>query len=329
VSIRVLAVAAVGVVLAAAVAVALASGGGDEPSVDQKRACVYSDHRVGQLAEFERLAGRDIDCAVVFNDASPDWRAWERPWFLTHRDPNLNWRRWKEAGDDRSLVITQSLFPAAVNGTDWLTAGSRGDFEGHAKALARNLVKAGLGDATIRLGHEANGTTYPYSLGDSPDERRRWREFWRRTVLAMRSVDGADFKFDWCVLAAYRPIPLREWYPGDDVVDIVGIDAYDSGIEQQGPGRWRTIYTRPLGVRDVVRFARAHGKPLSIPEWGVGPVGNQLAGGDNAAYVRGIGRVVKDNPTSYQAYFYARQWRDQLRRGPASRAAYRKSFGEH
>jgi hypothetical protein len=57
--------------------------------------------------------------------------------------------------------------------------------------------------------------------------------------------------------------------------------------------------------------------------------GNQLAGGDNGEYVDGIGRVVRDNPTSYQAYFYARQWRDELRNGPASRAAYRRSFGEH
>ena len=326
---RALAVAGVGVVLAAIAAVAWASGGGHEPSADEKRACVYSEHRVNQLAEFERVAGREIDCALVFNDAAKDWRSWERPWFLDHPDPNVNWRRWATAkGKDRRLIITQNLFPQQVNGTDWLHAGARGDFEGHARALARNLVDTGLGDATIRLAHEANGTTYPYSLRDSPSERRLWRQFWRRTVLAMRSVDGADFKFDWCVLAAYRPIPLRDFYPGDDVVDIIGVDAYDSGIKAQ-TGRWRTVYTRPLGVRDVVRFARAHDKPLSIPEWGVGPANSELAGGDDAAYVDGIGRVVRDNPTSYQAYFFARQWRAQLVGGPASRAAYRRRFGEH
>jgi hypothetical protein len=324
---RGLAVAAVAAILAVVVAVALASSGGHKPSVDQKSACVYSEHRISQLAEFERVAGRQINCAVVFNDAAPDWRGWERPWFLDHRDPNLNWRRWATAdGKDRRLVITQNLFPHQLDGTDWLHAGARGDFDGHARALARNLVKSGLGDATIRLAHEANGTTYPYSLRDSAQERRLWRQFWRRTVLAMKSVDGANFKFDWCVLAAYRPIPLREWYPGDDVVDIVGVDAYDSGLKQQGPGRWKSIYTRPLGVRDVARFARRHGKPLSIPEWGVGPATSQLAGGDNARYVDGIGRVVRDTPTSYQSYFFAREWRQQLLAGPLSRAAYRRSI---
>ena len=326
--IRVYARAGVGVVLAAILVLVLGCGGG-EPSADQKRACVYSEHRVSQLAEFERLVGRRIDCALVFNDAAKDWRGWERPWFLGHPDPNLNWRRWATAeGADRRLIITQNLFPHEVDKTDWLRAGARGDFDVHAKALARNLVDAGLGDLTIRLAHEANGSTYPYSLRDSAQDKRLWREFWRRTVLAMKSVDGAEFTFDWCVLAAYRPIPLDQWYPGDDVVDVIGVDAYDSGVKEQGPGRWKTVYGRPLGVRDVVRFARAHDKPLSIPEWGVAPPATQLSGGDNGRYVAGIGQVVRDNPTSYQAYFFAREWRRQLLSGPASVAAYKRSFGD-
>jgi hypothetical protein len=294
---------------------------------DDKRVCVYSAHHIATLGDFGRMVGRDIDCALVYNDASPDWAGWENPWFLHHPDPDLNWARWATApGTARRLIITQNLFPSALNATDWRHAGARGDYAGHAAALARNLVAAGLGDAVIRLAHEANGTWYPDSIGSTDDEYALWVAFWRNTVLAMRSVPGAEFRFDWCVNAAWRPIALDKFYPGDDVVDIVGIDAYDSGV-RAGLDRWSTVWGRTGGVRDVLAFATAHGKPLSVPEWGVGPADQDLAGGDDPAYVDGIAGVVRDNRVAYQSYFYNHQWAMQLAGGPASLDAYRRHFG--
>ncbi len=43
----------------------------------------------------------------------------------------------------------------------------------------------------------------------------------------MRSVPGASFRFDWTINAGYRPIPFNDYYPGNDVVDIIGMDVYD------------------------------------------------------------------------------------------------------
>jgi hypothetical protein len=314
----------------ALVALVATSGSGvklsSEATLDQKRQCVYSQHRISRLVAFGRLVSSDVTCAVVFNDANPDWRGWERPWFLTHRTKDMNWRRWKTESDDRMLVITQNLFPDSEKGRNWLKLGASGAYDRHARALARNLVNAGLGDSVIRLAHEANGTTYTHSLVDTPGQLRRWRVFWRRTVKAMRSVDGAAFTFDWCVNSGWRPIPLKSFYPGDDVVDIVGIDAYDAGVKQS-TGRWATIYNRTNGIRDVVRFARAHDKPLSIPEWGVAAKSHSYAGGDDPAYVRGIAQVVRSNPTAYQGYFFANEWGTGLQRSPRSLSVYRKSFG--
>ena len=45
----------------------------------------------------------------------------------------------------------------------------------------------------------------------------------------MKSVPGANFTFDWCVNAGYRAINLNAYYPGDDVVDVVGVVAHDVG----------------------------------------------------------------------------------------------------
>jgi hypothetical protein len=143
----------------------------------------------------------------------------------------------------------------------------------------------------------------------------------------MRSVPGAHFRFDWSVNAAWRPIPFKRFYPGDDVVDYIGIDAYDSGIHAM-TRRWDVVFGRANGVRDAIAFARAHHKPLSIPEWGVGRRGlKSLAGGDDPAYVDGIASVVRRNRVAYQCYFYAHEWADQLAAGTRSLASYRRHFG--
>ena len=290
---------------------------------------MYAGASIQGLAAFEHMVDRSFDCVMVFNNASPNWAGWVDPWFLSDHEP-YNWAQWvRESESHRQLIISQDLFPSALNGSDWLTAGARGAYEGYARALARNLVAAGLGDSVIRLAHEANDTGAPYALGTTARQLALWRQFWRNTALAMRSVPGAHFLFDWCVNAYWRPIPLREWYPGNDVVNIIGIDAYDSGVPV-GEDRWTRIYTQPDGIRDVLQFAKAHGKPVSIPEWGLAPAdAHSLGGNDDPAYVNGIARVVRDNPVAYQAYFYHLDSERLLNSSPRSLAAYRRHFGAH
>ena len=295
---------------------------------DTKRVCAYSAHSIATLDDFGALIGRDVGCAMVFNEGSATWSDWERPWFIHDTLPDNDWKAWATTpGVQRELVISQSLIPEAEKQGDWRRAGAAGNFVDHATALARNLVAAGLGDAVIRLAPEMNGDWNPDSIGNSETDFALWREFWRKTVLAMRAVPGAGFSFDWCINAHVRPIPLASFYPGDDVVDIVGIDAYDTGVPAGLP-RWQTIFGRTDGLKDVVDFAQLHHKPLSIPEWGVAPTDTMSGGGDDAEYIDGIASVVRDHPTAYQAYFYKYGFATQLANGPASLAAYRRHFGD-
>jgi hypothetical protein len=293
-------------------------------SAPRSRACIYSAHSHATLAAFERLVHHRFSCAVVFNDASPDWKAWERPWFISHGDPDLNWGRWATAaGKSRRLVITQSLTPDSVLRTDWRRDGARGRYDRHFTALARNLVAAGLGRSVIRLAHEANYEGSKNQVGRTGSQRLAWRRFWARSVRVMRRVPGAHFSFDWTINAAVQPLPLSSIYPGDGVVDIVGVDAYDAGV-RENTGRWHVVATRADGVNDVARFARAHHKLLSIPEWGLMPRGPAfLGGGDDPAYVDGIARTLRTNRIAYHAYFYAHDTAAQLRRSPRSLARLR------
>ena len=304
---------------------ALSSGG--QVAYDAKADCVSAGSSVEEMRSFERLVGRNFDCALVFNEAAPNWAGWEAPWFLSDSYP-YNWRSWVHAaGSHRQLIISQALFPSELAGSDWLGAGAAGVYARHARTLARNLVAGGLGNSVIRLAHEANDNQEPYAVATSYRDQALWREFWRRTVIAMRSVPGAHFLFDWCVNAYWRPIPLSRWYPGDDVVNIVGIDAYDSGVPMR-ENRWTRLYTEPDGIRAVLRFAAAHDKPVSIPEWGLVPANRgSLGGGDDPAYVDGIARVVRENPVAYQAYFYVHDSAALLSVDRMSLLAYRRHFG--
>jgi hypothetical protein len=319
--------ALIGVLAVTSLAVA-----GDRPSGElgprgPATACVYSYNRISILRQFDRLVGREMKCALVYNDAAPSWSGWEQPWFTRRIQPDLDWGAWAtKPGADRQLVITQNLFPRTLNNKGWLVAGARGDYTPHAKALAQNLVRAGLGHSVIRLAHEANGTWYPYSLGKTQHDFRLWRQFWRRTVIAMRSVPGAHFKFDWCVNGGPRPIPLSDYYPGDDVVDVIGVDAYDAGVPRNQTG-WQSVWSRPNGLNQIVRFAQAHDKPISVPEWGIAPRTTSQSAGDDPQYVNGIASLAHRATLAYQSYFYAHAWASQLRFGKRSLAAYRLHFG--
>ncbi len=60
-------------------------------SAPRSRACIYTAHNHATLRAFERLVGHRFSCAVVFNDAAPDWQGWERPWFIgaPRQEPQL------------------------------------------------------------------------------------------------------------------------------------------------------------------------------------------------------------------------------------------------
>jgi hypothetical protein len=295
-----------------------------------KALCVYSQHSLRRLAAFQRLVGRPVDCVVVYNDAAPDWQGFEHPWFVATGITDFRWGVWARAPrTHRRLIITQPLVPTSELRRDWRALGAAGAYDGHFRALARNLVADGLGRSVIRLAHEANDSGNRNSIGTTPRDAANWRRFWARAVRAMRSVRGARFRFDWTVNAYWRPVPLGSFYPGDGVVDIIGVDAYDAGVEPT-PNRWQKLVGRPTALADVVRFARRHRKPLSIPEWGLTPRGDpSFGGGDDPAYVAGIANVMRRNRVAYEAYWYAKGVSALLVRSRRSLAVFKSRFGWH
>jgi hypothetical protein len=300
-------------------------------TISSRRAwtCV-SAASIQTVSQWSSAVARPVRCALLFTDDAPNWSSWSDPWILGYRSnyPKFDWTDWYGHGRDRRhLIVTQNLIPQQLQGSDWLAQGASGAYEGHARALARNLVRAGMGNVVIRLAHEANGNWYDDSIPATASGDAQWIRFWDNTVSAMRSVAGADFTFDWCVNAGYRDIPLADFYPGDRYVNVIGVDAYDSLAGSAAGNRVKTILGEPDGLYAVRAFARAHHKPLSIPEWGIGPAGQGGTDGDDPAYVSAIAHVVKSGGVLYQSLFTDGAEGKEMLNAPKSLRMYRRAFG--
>jgi hypothetical protein len=288
-------------------AVTLASRPGSSPppaprSLDTKTSCVYTGGTTAGLASFAQLTGQPVNCVLVYDDSNATWSHWADPWFAQSKYDWQPWLRADPAG--RRVVISQEMIPDQVP-SNWRELGADGAYDRYARELAANLVAAGMGNAVIRLGHEMNGSWYQDNVGNDPAQYQAWDAYWVQIVKTMRSVPGAHFVFDWNISTGGRDIPFSSYYPGNDVVNVIGVDVYDSDVpgDPSDPAvRWTSLENKPGGLGQIVAFARQHGKPLSFPEWGV--VSAEDGGlGDDSVFATGIATVIKDNKVLYQAYF--------------------------
>ena len=139
----------------------------------------------------------------------------------------------------------------------------------------------GLGSSIIRLGWEFNGKWYPWAATNPT----AWAACWRQAVTSARST-APGLRWNWNVnrgLSSALADPTRA-YPGNDYVSMIGIDTYD-WWPSVAAGGWQTQLNGKQGLNYWLAFAKAHGKKLSVPEWGNKASGGS-AGGDDPQFVR-------------------------------------------
>lgn len=247
-----------------------------------------SDARgVRRIAGYSAWLGKEPTVGHTYLPGE-SWQDIEGPdWVL---DP---WSAWRSAEPGRMLVLNVPMLAPSDPPLDdddaarLLRLGAGGSFDRYFRALAARLVQRTAAQTIIVLGWEMNGTTYSGRCAPDPTA---WKAYWRRIVEVMRSVPGQAFRFDFAPVRGTQAIPWPECYPGDDVVDIVGMDSYD-----QHPGRTFAEFVRqPYGLRAHAEFAEEHGKPMSFPEWGL------FENGDNPAYIQGMYAWISAHDVAYQ-----------------------------
>ncbi len=182
-----------------------------------------------------------------------------------------------------------------------LAQGADGAFDPHFVTLARRLVAGGNADAFVRIGWEFNGGWYPWT---ARGQASAYARYWRRIARTMRGVAGARFRFDWT--AAIIDGPTADAYPGDDVVDVIGLDVYNESWPRiaDPAQRWAYLLHHPAGLVRHRDFARAHGKPRSFPEWGTGTRPDGHGGGDDPIFIRNmLAWMTAGGPVAYDCYW--------------------------
>lgn len=157
-----------------------------------------------------------------------------------------------------------------------------------------------------------------------------WVSAFRRIVFLFRAV-SSRFRFIWCSNigdATENGLTVESCYPGDDVVDFIGMDlyfntAFGDVTTDAGAGTFGYRKTQGAGLDWSVAFAAAHGKPWCVPEWGIQ---SNLA----TSYMTSFCQYLVDKGCFFHCY-----WDDpgaidcKISNGnlPAIGAIYKKYFG--
>jgi beta-mannanase len=228
-----------------------------------------------------------------------------------------------------AVNLIPNQFEDTNNPAKWEKSCAGGDYDSYVRQLGTNLVSAGLENTVIRLGQEMNGVWEPDFIGPKKSEQKLWAKCFAKEVTSFRQVAGEHFLFDWNTNACVGNYPYQNYYPGNQFVDIVGLDLYDVGCDTPTTRlTFSQLASEPVGLNRFEAFAATKGKPMSLPEWGLSTV----PAGDDPGYINGIGSTFDNGDFAFESYFDGAGGTNSkaLALGsntPLTDAAFRKWFG--
>jgi hypothetical protein len=270
---------AAGLVVAAVCATLLAAAGSPAPPTNlvlgtyKFGACVECNPGTGPdgVDAYARWLGSDRLVYAEDNVGDTYWEYFETGW----PDSFRQWSDWRTKDPSRRLVLAVPLFVSEEpsSNREKIAACARGDYDAHYAALSRNLRAANLGDSILRIGWEAHANWQPWSYRNNPTD---WRACWRRIASTVKR-EVPTLRANWNVgddVGGTRTY-MRDsvaiagfdaFYPGNDVVDEIGIDTYDTPRIKN----YSAFFNDDVGnLGWFVLQAKRLGKPLSFPEWGL------------------------------------------------------------
>lgn len=245
---------------------------------------VYVGNNPGALDTYSSWMGAAPD-NVLFYINSDSWSAF---------DSSLDWavKLWRPS--DTPVVWS---VPLTVVGTS-LDRVAHGSYNSHFARAAQALAHAKRskdGAIYVRVGWEFNGDWMPWS---AQGQEAAFIGAFHNLVDTFRAV-SSKFRFVWDVNASGNYDPVRA-YPGDDYVDVVGIDLYydphwDSGDPNAA---FLSKVNRPFGLQWQQDFAAAHGKATAVSEWGVQT-------NDAGPFIQSMTKWMADHQMVYENYWNA------------------------
>ena len=183
---------------------------------------------------------------------------------------------------------------ALAEGESWERA-AQGAYADRWRQAAKTIAahRSGKpGTTYVRFAHELNGSWFDWKVtsGNLAAFKTAWRLY--HDILA-QEYPAAKLVFS-PNNGSHSDVPVSDIYPGDELVDVIGVDFYDGWPSVTSQEDWdKVLYAtekgdQPRGVGAWQRFAAAHGKPLSFPEWG-------LQKGDHPAFIKAMHEFLSAN----------------------------------
>jgi hypothetical protein len=157
------------------------------------------------------------------------------------------------------LVVSLALLPRNNRGE--FAQCAAGAFDDYFRQIGANLQRSPAQGVVVRLGWEANIGSHSHPWGvDSPAQVPAYIQCWRHAATALKA-GGPGLNLEWtnAKKTQNRALHVLDMYPGDDVVDVIGVHYYDSvsiGVQsgprlgvQEGPTRGSVRGRRRRGRR--------------------------------------------------------------------------------
>jgi hypothetical protein len=253
----------------------------------------------GDLNALQSLRGRPLDVRTGFLPKS-NWSA------MIRSTPAVR----RLGANGARPVVAFGMLTLSTRGQ--FSQCARGNFDTYMRAIGRGIASNGGANAILRLGWESNRMNgYPWAVtGDGSS----WKACFRRWVSVLRSVPGERFIFDWNMgqKGTFKQ-HIDRMYPGNDVVDVVGVQFYDRCGSTRNSADWNEKLRKtgrngsPQGLATWLAYAKSKGKRLSIPEWGIAGPRYICSdpGFDNPFFMQKFHEFLRQNARSiaYEAYF--------------------------
>lgn len=224
-------------------------------------------NRTGELSALETQLGKPISTVSIYKQFGSKYNSNLVLDDLTYAKSQgmkllIAWEPWNPEQN-----ISQSI--------DYLKEISEGKHDTYIRSFA-NSVKTYANPMAIRFGHEMNGNWYPW--GNRPTE---YIAGYRHIVNIFKQEGVTNVTWMWSVnLESIPTAPISNvssYYPGNDVVDVIGIDGYNWGTSQSW-SNWKsfkdiftpaynfltTSYAKPIVISETSSTEIGGDKPLWI-----------------------------------------------------------------
>lgn len=138
-----------------------------------------------------------------------------------------------------------------------------GDFDAYIRSWAEGIASLPY-PVVMRFAHEMNGFWYPWCEKSNQNKAGDYVKAWRHVHQIFTQAKADNVTWMWSPNVTYTgAAPLKDLYPGDELVDWIGLSGYYGTAGTKNYRSFDSIFTQTF-----TEVAAISGKPIVVTETG-------------------------------------------------------------